>query len=83
MIVDITDLDKEQKAALNKIGQLLTDLGLDLKNCSEKGALQKNDIWAVRTTIDSLDEIYDELDEENQSLFDFLQDGPTAKLKKV
>jgi len=84
MEITIDKLDDEQKKLLAKIGLLFLDMGGDLKNAGDRGSLLKTDIWAIRTTMDVLDELFDEMSEDNQALFEFLQDGtPPKKLQKA
>ena len=83
MKIALSDLDKDQKAILDKVGLLLADLSADMIKASKAGQLDNADVWAIRTTMDIFDEMYDEMSEENQVVFEFLQDGPTSKLKKV
>jgi len=83
MDIEIKNLSDDQKELLAKIGMLLLDLGGDLKNASDRGDLLKSDIWAIRTTMDVLDELFDNMDEENQNLFEFLEAGTASKLKPV
>lgn len=83
MIIEISELDKEQREALLKIGQLLEDLSKDLKTAGNDGKLPQDTVWAIRNTMDVMDIVFDELSPENQTLFEFLQDGPTSKMTKV
>lgn len=83
MIIEIKELSKEQKDALAKSGLLLGGLGAMLLEAGRNGILDKDAINAIRDTMNGLDDIFDEMSEENQDIFEFLQDGPASNLTKV
>ncbi len=83
MDIEIKNLDADQVAILEKLAVVLLDLGQDFNSAAKKKELDKTTIWAIRTSIAVVDEMFDEMSEENQNIFEFLTDGTASKLKKV
>jgi len=83
MVVEIAELDAVQKDILDNVGEKLADLGLDLRNCAKKGAMEANDVKLIRSTVDELDDLLDSMAPENKAIFEFIQDGPLSKEHEV